>query len=173
MKSGKSRMRVLMVEPSGAGGMYAYTDALCGGLCDTSADVTVLSNPSWPDLPRPFKIEKHLLKIAAQKRQWSRLLWAVDRFWRSLHNSLRRNRFAIHGCPDVVHVQFGVPLIDQFLLKPLARHWPVVLTVHDVQPHYDRLVSKRSFLKRYFHIPDRLIVHYDDGKRKLIDNWGL
>jgi glycosyltransferase involved in cell wall biosynthesis len=70
-------------------------------------------------------------------------------------------------------MQIGVPLIDQFFLRSLARHLPVVLTVHDVQPHCDRFNTRRSFLQRYFHIPHRLIVHFQAGKRQLVDNWGV
>ena len=166
-------MDVLMVAPAGTGGIYAYTDALCRGLCEIGADVAVLTNPLWPDLPAPYTVERCMFEITAKKSEWSQLYWAVDRVWRCLGNSLRRNRFAIRKCPDVVHMQLGVPLIDQLLLKPLARHLPVVLTVHDVRPHSEQFVSNRSFLKRYFHIPHRLIVHYEDGKRQLVDGCGV
>jgi len=173
-----------MVEHTGRGGMYAYADALCRSLCDSGAAVTVLTNPLWPacpesrtagrpDLPRPYKIERCLLEFVEKKEQWSQLHWAADRLWRGLNNSLRRNRFAIAASCDVVHIQIGVPLIDQFFLRSLARLLPVVLTVHDVQPHCDRFNTRRSFLQRYFHIPHRLIVHFQDGKRQLVDNWGV
>jgi len=162
-----------MVEHTGRGGMYAYADALCRSLCESGADVTVLTNSLWPDLPRPYKLERRLFEFTDKKKQWSQLHWAADRVWRGLSNSLRRNRFAIRACCDVVHMQIGVPLIDQFSLRSLARHLPVVLTVHDVQPHCDRFNTRRSFLQRYFHIPHRLIVHFQDGKRQLVDNWGV
>lgn len=166
-------MGILMVLPAGVGGIYAYTDALCRGLCEVGADVTVLANPLWPDLPAPYTVERRMFEITAKKSEWSQLHWAVDRVWRCLGNSLRRNRFAIRNCPDVVHMQLGVPLMDQFFLRSLARHLPVVLTVHDVRPHSDRFVSRRPFLQRYFRIPHRLIVHYEDGKRQLVDDWGV
>jgi D-inositol-3-phosphate glycosyltransferase len=166
-------MRVLMVEHTGRGGMYAYADALCRGLADGGAHVTVLTNSLWPNLPRPYKVQGCLSEFIDKKKQWSQLHWAADRFCRGLANSLRRNRFAIRNCCDIVHLQIGVPLIDQFLLRNLAHHLPVVLTVHDVQPHCDRFNTRRSFLKRYFHIPHRRIVHFQDGKKQLVDNWGL
>ncbi len=162
-----------MVEHAGRGGMYAYADALCRWLCESGADVTVLTNSLWPDLPKPYKLERCLSAFIDKKEQWSQLHWAADRLWRGLSNSLRRNRFAIRAGCDVVHMQIGVPLIDQFFLRSLARHLPVVLTVHDVQPHCDRFNTRRSFLQRYFHIPHRLIVHFQDGKKQLVDNWGV
>jgi len=167
-------MRVLMVAGASTGGLYTYTDALCSGLSRTGADVTVLTNSLWADLPRPFKIERRLFEFTDKKKQWSQMHWAADRFYRSLLNSLRRNRFAVRENFDVVHFQgVGTPLLDQFFLKPLARKLPVVLTVHDVKPHYERFVSRASFIKRSLHIPRRLIVHYEDGKRQLADHWGI
>jgi len=170
----KLPIRVLMIAGASTGGLYAYTDALCSGLCRIGAEVTVLTNSLWADLPRPFRVERRLFKFIDKKKQWSQLHWAADRFCRSLINSLRRNRFAVREHFDVVHFQgVGTPLLDQFFLKPLIRHLPVVLTVHDVKPHYERFVSKASFIKRSLQIPHRSIVHYENGKRQLVDHWGL
>ena len=167
-------MRVLMVAGASTGGLYTYTDALCSGLCRIGAEVTVLTNSLWANLPRPFKVERRLFEFTDKKKQWSQLHWATDRFYRSLRNSLRRNRFAVREHFDVVHFQgVGTPLLDQFFLKPLIRHLPVVLTVHDIKPHYERFVSRASFIKRSLQIPHRLIVHYEDGKRQLADHWGI
>jgi glycosyltransferase involved in cell wall biosynthesis len=163
-----------MVAGASTGGLYTYTDALCSGLSRTGADVTVLTNSLWADLPRPFKVDRRLFEFIDKRKQWSQIHWAADRFYRSLLNSLRRNRFAIRERFDVVHFQgVGTPLLDQFFLKPLARQLPVVLTVHDVKPHYERFVSRASFIRRSLHIPRRLIVHYEDGKRQLADHWGI
>ncbi len=167
-------MRVLMVAGASTGGLYAYTDALCCGLSKIGANVTVLTNPLWVDLPRPYKVERCQFEFIDKKKQWSQLHWAADRFYRSLSNSLRRNRLAVREHFDVVHFQgVGTPLLDQFFLKSLALQLPVVLTVHDVKPHYERFVSKASFIKRSLQIPHRLIVHYEDGKRQLADHWGI
>jgi len=167
-------MRVLIAAGASKGGLYAYTDALCSGLCGIGADVTVLTNSLWADLPRPYRVDRRLLEFIDKKKQWSKLHWAADRFYRSLSNSLRRNQFAVRNCFDVVHFQgVGTPLLDQLFLKPLTRRLPVVLTVHDVKPHYDRFVSRASFIKRSLRIPHRLIVHYEDGKRQLVDRWGV
>ena len=167
-------MRVLMVEHSGRGGMYAYADALCGGLSEAGADVTVLTSSAWPDKSRPFKVERRLSQFTRDQARDSKLHWAADRICRSSINSIRRNRFAVRGRFDVVHFQgSGMPLLDQFFLKSLAKKLPVVLTVHDVQSHYERFVSRDSFLRRSLRIPHCLIVHYENGKRQLIDHWDL
>lgn len=165
-------MRVLVVETGGKSGLYAYTDALCLGLAENGADVSVLTSPRWPDLPRPFDIKRHMA-VMADKKYFSKLRWVADRFTKILCNTIKRNHLAIQQGFDVVHIQTGTPVIDQYLLKPLCRRIPVVLTVHDVKQHVDLFKSKRSFNERYFSIPDRLVVHYEDGKRQLIEDWGI
>ena len=167
-------MRVLMIEHSGTGGMYAYADALCRGLSEAGVDVTVLTSSAWPEKPVPFNIERRLSEFTKEQGGGSRLHWAADRFCRSVLNSFRRNRFALKGSYDVVHFQgAGMPLLDQFFLKPLAKSLPVVMTVHDIKSHYERFVSRDSFLRRSLRIPHCLITHYQNGKSQLIDHWGV
>ena len=68
-----------MIEHSGGGGMYAYTDALCTGLYEAGADVTVLTSSKWPGESRPFKVERELIAFTAEQCKSSRLYWAADR----------------------------------------------------------------------------------------------
>jgi D-inositol-3-phosphate glycosyltransferase len=167
-------MRVLMIEHSGTGGMYAYADALCKGLSEAGADLTMLTSSAWPEKKVPFNVDRRLSEFTRQQGGGSRLHWAADRFCRSVFNSLKRNRFALKGSFDVIHFQgAGMPLLDQFFLKPLAKRLPVVMTVHDIRSHYERFVSRDSFLRRSLRIPHCLITHYQNGKRLLIDHWGV
>ncbi len=163
-----------MVEHSGKGGMHAYTDALCTGLSQAGADVTVLSSSAWPEDKKLFEVKRRLLPLTFEQGRTSPLHWAADRFSRTTLNMLRRNRFALSGNFDIVHIQgLNVPLLEQLFLKPLARRIPLVVTIHDVEPHYDRFVSRKRFLRAGMQIPHRLIVHYPNGKKRLIDNWGI
>lgn len=172
--SQEQEMRVLMVEHSGRGGMYTYTEALCSGLSEAGADVTILTSPAWSDKAGPFKVRRLFSEFTRDQGRKSRFHWAADRICRSTVNSFRRNQFAVKGNYDVVHVQgAGMPLLDQFFFRSLAKKKPLVLTVHDVQSHYERFVSRESFLRRSLRIPHCLIVHYESGKRQLIDHWGL
>jgi D-inositol-3-phosphate glycosyltransferase len=168
-------MRVLMVEHSGRGGLCAYTDALCTGLSQAGADVTILTSLAHTDDKAGlFKIERRLSPLTSEQIDSSSVHWAADRIWRTTRNILCRNRYAQMGNFDVVHIQGAVvPLLDQFFLKPLAKKMPLVMTIHDVEPHYDRFAAKRSFIKRNMQIPHRLIFHYEGGRKRLIDNWGI
>ncbi|MBN2181655.1 MAG: glycosyltransferase family 4 protein [Sedimentisphaerales bacterium] len=163
-----------MIEHSGRGGMYAYADSLCNALSEAGADVTVLTSTAWPEKQVPFKVERKLSEFTRQQGGGSKLHWAADRICRSLLNSFRRNRFILDGNFDIVHFQgAGMPLLDQFFFKQLAKKLPVVLTVHDIRSHYERFVSRDSFLRRSLQIPHCLITHYQSGKNQLIEHWGV
>ncbi|MBN1972688.1 MAG: glycosyltransferase [Sedimentisphaerales bacterium] len=163
-----------MVQHSGRGGMYTYTDALCRGLCGIGVEVTVVTSSAWPDGGKPYKVERLFKELAAKQNEFSRLHWAADRMSRSMINILRRNKFALDGNFDAVHIQgAGLPLLDQFFLKTLVKKLPVILTVHDCVSHYERFVSRDSFMRRNLLIPDRLIVHYENGKRQLEELWKI
>jgi glycosyltransferase involved in cell wall biosynthesis len=168
-------MRILMVENSGRGGLCAYADALCSGLSQSGVDVTFLTSTAHPDNKTGlYKVERRLSPLTSKQVGVSSVYWAADRIYRTTLNILRRNHFAGMGSFDVVHIQGAVlPLLDQLFLKPLARKMPLVVTIHDVEPHYDRFAARRSFIMRNMQIPHRLIVHYQDGKKHLVDNWGI
>ncbi len=167
-------MNILMVEHSGKSGMYSYTDALSRGLSKIGEDVTVLTSKAWPNGERPYNVERKLLEFNEKQGKFTRLHWAADRMSRSMTNVLRRNRFALENKFDVIHIQgAGLPLLDQFFLKPLVKNMPVILTVHDCVSHYKHFVSKDSFMRKNLHIPDRLIVLYENGKKQLVEYRGI
>lgn len=163
-----------MVDHSGKSGMYSYTDALCDSLDKIGEDVTVLTSTAWPEGQRTYKIERLFSEFNQKQGRFTQLHWAMDRFIRSMTNISKRNKYALENKFDAVHIQgAGLPLLDQFFLKPLAKKLPVVLTVHDVMSHYERFVSKDSFMRKNLHIPHRLIVHFEKGKELLIQQWGI
>lgn len=167
-------MRILIVEHSGKSGMYSYTDALCTGLAQNGEDVTVLTSTAWPEGQRLYKVERLFSELNCKQGRFTKLHWAMDRLIRNMINISRRNKYALAHNFDMVHIMgANLPLLDQYFLKPLAKKLPVVLTVHDVMPHYKRFVSKDSFMRRNLRIPHRLIVHFDKGKEQLIKRWDI
>ncbi|MBN2590096.1 MAG: glycosyltransferase family 4 protein [Sedimentisphaerales bacterium] len=167
-------MRILIIDHSGKSGMYSYTDALCNGLCKIGEDVTVLTSTAWPDCKRPYKVERLFSELNREQGSFTRLHWAMDRLLRSMTNISRRNKYALANEFDIVHIMgAGLPLLDQYFLKPLAKKKPVVLTVHDVMSHYERFVSKDSFMRKNLKIPHRLIVHFEKAKEILIQQWKI
>ena len=77
--------------------------------------------------------------------------------------------------PDVIHFQWApLPVIDRFFLPAIRSIAPAILTVHDSAPFND---NPRSILQRIGAISimgsfDRLIVHTDRARQRLID-YGL
>ncbi len=167
-------MRILIVEHSGKSGMYSYTDALCNGLSKNGDDVTVLTSTAWPYGEQLYKVERLFSELNPKQDRFTKLHWAMDRLIRSMVNISRRNKYALSHNFDVVHIMgANLPLLDQYFLKPLTKKLPVVLTVHDVMPHYKRFVSKDSFMRRNLRIPHRLIVHFENGKEQLMKRWEI
>ena len=86
---------------------------------------------------------------------------------------LRTLRHAIlHFAPDVIHYQGGHPWLD--LTLPRLRWCPLVVTIHDVQPHPgDRLSKKTPLWMEKFvrHRADRLIVQTEFARDEIIRDY--
>jgi glycosyltransferase involved in cell wall biosynthesis len=70
---------------------------------------------------------------------------------------------------DVLHVQWApLPQVDVHLL-PLGQH--AVITAHDILPR--RTADKRDLWRRLYSRCARVIVHSDDGRRRLVEELGV
>ena len=90
----------------------------------------------------------------------------VDHLWSMMRllRLLRRQR------PDIIHFQWlPLPLVDAGLLHRFRRIAPVVLTVHDTNPFNGAASAgiQRRGVQRCLENVDRLIVHTDQGRRRL------
>jgi glycosyltransferase involved in cell wall biosynthesis len=167
-------MKIALIDPSLF--TWPYDAALASGLEKNGHDVVIfgkalpakdqrtedpsfqglfykgLAHPAVANLPRPvFYGLKGLSHVSSMARLW-RLL-AASR-------------------PDVIHFQWlPLPVIDGAFLPAFARIAPTILTVHDTKPFNDNpgsSIQKLGALRvlRQF---DRLIVHTDQGRQRLID----
>jgi glycosyltransferase involved in cell wall biosynthesis len=166
-------MRVAMIDP--ALFTWPYDRALVQGLMAGGHDVTLHSclpearagaaggvrlagdfyrlanRPGVRGLPKPLR-----LAVKGLDHAWSML---------RLLRRLRRER------PDVIHLQWlALPVIDQLVLRRLARVAPLVLTVHDTNPFNG---NASSWLQRAGHDSchaafSRLIVHTAQGRARLL-----
>jgi glycosyltransferase involved in cell wall biosynthesis len=121
----------------------------------------------------PYDMRRELLPFLDRKRFFTKLHWMADRFGTGFCNSVVRNREARKGDFDIVHIQNIIAPIDQYLLRYLAGKVPLIMTVHDTIPHVEKFVQRRSFLQRAYKHFDHLIVHYEGGKRNLIETYGV
>jgi glycosyltransferase involved in cell wall biosynthesis len=67
--------------------------------------------------------------------------------------------------PDVIHMQWlGAPELDRWLFRPRS---PAVLTAHDIVPR--RTLAKTAMWETLFGRFDRVVVHSERGRGKLVD----
>jgi glycosyltransferase involved in cell wall biosynthesis len=168
-------MKVALIDPSLF--TWPYDAALAAGLEENGHDVVIfgkalaakderaaepsfcglfykgLAAPPMARLPRPiFYGVKGLSHIASMGRLWQ--LLAASR-------------------PDVIHFQWlPLPFVDGAFLPAFARIAPVILTVHDTRPFNDNASSSLQKLGalRVLRRFDRLIVHTDQGRQRLLDH---
>ena len=91
----------------------------------------------------------------------------ADHLWsmRGLLRHLRQQR------PDVIHFQWlPLPVVDRRFLGALRRIAPLVLTVHDTNPFNGNPTGRLQRVGAHaaFRDFDRLIVHTDQGRARLI-----
>lgn len=173
--SRESDWRVLMVDVNWQGGIALYTKDLCDNIARQGTEVTLLTSSAYPEQPceGSYKITRKLRPFHPDKRFFTKIHWMADRFSTAFYNGLVRNRQVHKGNFDLVHFQNVIAPVDQFLLRALRGKIPLILTVHDTVPHYDRFIQRYSFLKRVYKYFDRLIVHYDGGVTNLVKVYGV
>lgn len=70
--------------------------------------------------------------------------------------------------PDVVHVQWlGIPRVDRFWLRRVARERPTVLTAHEVLP--PRTANQVDAWRDVFATVDRVVVHSAAARARLVE----
>ena len=99
--------------------------------------------------------------------------WIINRISVSLKNILKRNRIIENNKPDVVSIQFTLPVLDQFFWKRIKKYSKVIYTVHDVIPPNKSLFWTRNSLKKLYNQADFLIVHSEENKESLLTEFNV
>ncbi|MDP8246033.1 MAG: glycosyltransferase family 4 protein [Candidatus Hinthialibacter antarcticus] len=136
-------MRVLFIEPSGAGGIASYTYALICGLAKQGVECHLFTSPRWehslPDGCRIYRL------FTGKTTNPFAVLW---RCWR-LRNQV-----------DIIHWQSTThPELIRLLMKfVFLKGKPWVYTVHNVLPHEDQEKKKPLYQDIYQRVQG-LIFH--------------
>jgi glycosyltransferase involved in cell wall biosynthesis len=87
----------------------------------------------------------------------------------TIYASRVRHRSQTTREADLVHIVFVNRFTDWWALERLARHRPLVTTVHDVVPHQTRLPPQveHRLLDRLYRHAGELIVHHESIRRRL------
>jgi glycosyltransferase involved in cell wall biosynthesis len=147
------RLRLVLVEPNGSGGLIHYTYQLCTALADEGVDVTLLTGKEYElaHLPHNFRVN-NLLDLwslfdpqASQsahanpwQRRWHKLRWNVRRGQRAIRLlsawvSLTRTVIALK--PDIVQFsKIHFPFEAIFLAQMRRRGLTLTQICHEFEP---------------------------------------
>ncbi len=156
-------------------GLDLYTKDLSHNIstCGQIVHLLAPTNYQLPTADISFELIRKLWPMRRRKMYFTRLHWLIERLGIACQNGFVRNSIAGSGNYDIVHMQSLVPPVDQFLLSPIAKKVPLVMTVHDTIPHGNAFVQHKAFQKRMYKWLDMLIVHYEKGKNNLIELYGV
>lgn len=144
MNSPSSKLRILVLESGGWGGIHQYAHALCNALAGCEVELALLTTEQYELEDRPCRFER--MRVL-RREGYARTLVRV---WRVLRDFK----------PDIFHVQtFIAPRKDLALLL-LCRILgiKVVLTVHNILPHEVR-PFERGLYFLYYRLAQGLILH--------------
>jgi glycosyltransferase involved in cell wall biosynthesis len=153
-------MRIVVADPPAY--TPPYDRSLCAALARAGADVElVTSRFRFGSAAAPEGYDAHEWFYPASSRiSATRLRLAV----KALEHPLCMARFAF-AKPDVLHLQWlGAPELDRWLFRPRSA---AVLTAHDIIPR--RTLSKTAMWKTLFDRFQRVVVHSERGRGKLLD----
>ncbi|MGI9658753.1 MAG: glycosyltransferase [Gaiellaceae bacterium] len=128
--------RIMLVDPSGRGGLVTYTGLVARALHAANADVAVLCsrllNPR--DYAVPFLARMPNLLFGSEQPEGLRLYKHRASQWLGGAAAVVRSARALE--PNVVHFQHAINRrLDHRLLQLVGRRAALVWTAHDVLPH--------------------------------------
>lgn len=150
-----SDLRVLMVNPTGAGGMHQYSWALAGALVRRGADVTLAVRSGWERVPADGP-SRFLPLSGARSR---------PRAWPGA--ALRVARAA--GSYDVVHFQsplWSLADASGYVRALRTRTAVVAATLHELTPYAGRPYHRIAY-KQLYRSFDAVAVHGTQHVREL------
>jgi glycosyltransferase involved in cell wall biosynthesis len=148
------RIRVVMVETGGWGGIHHYAYGLCDALRRQPVVLELLTHEQYELAERPHNFQRvHFFR----RENYLRTLGRLWRRWRD-----RR--------PQVLHVQSLLAPRKDWLLFLLCRALGIriVLTAHNILPHELRFFEG-CFYRHYYRLAQAVIVHSMENKQRLLE----
>jgi len=177
----RPNLRVLMLDP--AGSSVQVTHNLSNHLGKLGCTVHVFTAPHWMravgDCQRGSYRARIVFYRGTQLRSYAAVSRAATYFWRCVRLvqhiaamlvvSSRARNF------DLVHTQtLSVPLLDYIFLRMMARHTPLVCTVHELVPHNSKLRRLTgAALSAIYRTARLLFVYTDYTRNRLVTELGI
>jgi len=148
----KSKLRLVLVEPNGSGGLIHYTYQLCTALADEGAEVTLITGREYElaDLPHNFRVDNLLdlwslfdaqvtrqVDANALQRIWHKIRWTARRAVRAVRLILaweRLTRRLLELKPDIIQFsKINFPFEAIFLARLRRRGLILTQICHEFE----------------------------------------
>lgn len=147
---------IVLIEPSGRGGIGHYTCQLAQGLSTAGAVVHVHTSSDWNLLPRPN------YRVFRVFRPWgANPLTLLNAIWRE-----RRQGMAVVHWQSATHARKLRMLQVAWRPKGVTR-W--VHTVHNVMPHDDEGADSQAQYRQLYAAADGLIFHAEASRKRFAE----
>jgi glycosyltransferase involved in cell wall biosynthesis len=174
-------LRVLMLDA--AGSSVQVTHNLANHLGELGCEVEVFTAPHWLRAVSACQPGSYRTRVVfyrgTQFQSYEARSAVAKHFWRIVrliqHAAAMRAIYSMARHFDVVHTQIlPVPLLDYFCLRLIARHTPVVCTVHELVPHGSRLQRfTGEVLKAIYRRASLLFVYTNHTRDRLVRQLGI
>jgi glycosyltransferase involved in cell wall biosynthesis len=158
----KSRLKVLMLETGGWGGIWHYACCLGNALWEHGVDLNMIT-PSGFEVP--FELKFRVLPVIRRDESYLENIIHIYRTWQRLK-------------PSLFHVQSWFSARRDWLQFRLISKLktPMVLTAHNLLPH-DDIERQAAFMswtfKQIYRSADKVIVHSAANKQSLKETLGI
>jgi len=156
MRTGDEEARLVLVEPSGRGGLAHFTFGLANALAARGYQVSVMTSVTYEMADRRRRFHLHQV--------FDRTRTNPIRVWQTLRE-IRPRVVHLHGA---AHPELYLP----FLLAVRRLRVTTVYSVHDIQPRQWAWFP-RGVLRLLWAVPDQLIAHSAYVARSLGDEFGI
>jgi glycosyltransferase involved in cell wall biosynthesis len=165
-------MRVLLVEPLGDGGIAQYAWSLADHLAQTGAQLALLTRQRYEYAQRGTPYQRFELLFPSYARRGPTWFRRAVELVRALANNVMLVWIGLAYRPDVIHLQWPIPLCEVAAL-PLLRRLScsaLVFTAHNVVPHEPRRGEMAS-LQRLCTSAGAVITHGDALRLAAIERY--
>ena len=148
----ENKLRLVLVEPNGSGGLIHYTYQLCTALADEGVDVTLITGKEYElaHLPHNFQVNNMLdlwslfdpqviqnIQASAWQRRWYKVRWTVRRGQRAVRLILawvKLTRYLSKLQPDIVQFsKINFPFEAIFLAQMRRRGLILTQICHEFE----------------------------------------
>lgn len=186
----KNKLRLVLVEPNGSGGLIHYTYQMCTALANAGTDVTLVTGSVYElsDLPHNFEVNNMLdlwtlfdpqimdvLHKNLWKRAWNKIRWTARRgvrAFRLVRAWIKLTSYLVNLRPDLIQFsKINFPF-ETFFLGYLQRRGLVLSQVcHEFELRESKSIFSKFFLRAYNDVYRHFSIiffHANENRRRFL-----